>query len=68
MSIESLIAILVAVAIAAASVWAVEHLAEGRSRRDRQLEAIDQTVRQLVTSMGDAAATAAGEGAIKGNN
>jgi hypothetical protein len=59
MSIESLIAILVAVAIAAASVWAVEHLAEGRSRRDRQLEAIDQTVRQL------AAATAAGEGAIK---
>lgn len=65
MSIEAVITILVAVAIAAASVWAVEHLAERRSRRDRQLDAIDQTVRQMVATMGDAAATVAGDGATK---
>jgi hypothetical protein len=65
MSIETLIAILVAVAIAALSVWAVEFLAEQRSRRDRQLDAIDQTVRQMIAVMGDASASLAGPGADK---
>lgn len=65
MSIEAVITILAAVAIASGSVWAVEYLAEGRSRRDRQLDAIDQTVRQMIAIMADAGATVAGEGATK---
>lgn len=65
MSIEAAIAILGAVAIASASVWAVEHLAEQRSQRDRQLDGIDQTVRYMVAVIGDVGATVAGEGAIK---
>jgi hypothetical protein len=65
MSIETVITVIAGVAIAAGSVWAVERLAESRSRRDRQLEAIDQTVRQMVATMGDAAATLAGDGATK---
>jgi hypothetical protein len=62
---EAVVGILAAVAIAAASVWAVEHMAEQRSRRDRQLDAIDQTVRQMVAILGDAGAVLAGEGATK---
>ncbi len=65
MSIEAVIAILAAVAIASASVWAVEHLAELRSQRDRQLDAIDQTVRYMIAVISDAGATVAGEGATK---
>jgi hypothetical protein len=65
MTTDTVITILVAVAIAAASVWAVEQLAERRSRRDRLLNAIDQTTRQMVAIMGDAAATLAGPGAEK---
>lgn len=50
MSPDAFLSKLAGIVIAAASVWAVERLSEKRSRRERLLEAIEQTVRQMAAT------------------
>ena len=56
MGTDILITILAAVAVAGATVWSVETLSEQRDVRQRQLEALEQTLRQMIAQTADASA------------